>query len=176
MMPTVRFEAIRPKNLDVAELRLALVAGMNEISQDILREYKQTVSYWKRNKPTFSRKLETNVGGAKESIAITIYCDSDIYKYIDRGTSGRIVDGSQHPVVLSGTYSPGSMPGTLSVSPQGGVEGGGQRVLRGVFFWPGIRARLFTEQIADKMQKSTDFKMTEKMQSAVERARDKWWR
>jgi hypothetical protein len=175
MIPTVRFQAIRPKNLDIPELRLALLSGMNQISQDILREYRKTVSYWKSNKPNFTRTLETNVGG-KENIAINIFSDNEIYKYIDRGTSSRIVDGSEHPVVLSGTYSAGSMPGTLSVSPQGSVEGGGTRVLRGVFFWPGIRARLFTEQIAEKIQSSSEFRMTERLQSAVERARDKWWR
>lgn len=174
MTAIVRFETIRPKNLDISALRLAIVAEMNSISQDIIKEYNKTVSFWKR-KPIFTRTLETNVNN-KESIAISIYTDNKIYPYVDRGTAGRVIDSRQNPVVLPGTYSAGSMPGTLSVSPQGGVEGGGQRVIRGVFFWPGIKARLFTEQIKEKVQRSTNFRLTERLQSAVERSRAQWWK
>lgn len=173
-MRIARFEAIRPKNLDIKELRLSALAGMNEMSELIVREYSKTTTYWKANRPVFKRKLETNVGGLKEKIAITVYTDNSVYKFIDRGTSGRVIDSRKKPIVMPGVYRAGSMPGTLSVNSAGGVEGGGLNIRCGVFFNPGIRARLFTEQIQAKMESSSEFQMTERLQSSVERARDKW--
>jgi hypothetical protein len=173
-MKTARFEAVRPKTLDIKELRLSALAGMNELSEDILREYQKTTKYWKKNRPVFTRRLETNVGGSGEKIAVTIYTDNSVYRYIDRGTSGTVIDARKKPIVMSGVYKAGSTPGTLIINSLGGVEGGSKRVLRGVFFHPGIRARLFTEQIQKKMESSSEFRMTERLQSSVERARDKW--
>jgi hypothetical protein len=175
LIPIVRFEQIRSKRFDISEVRLELLAEMNSISQDIIREYNKTASYWKKNKPKFTRTLETNVDG-KQNIAINIRVDNKLYTYIDRGTSGRVIDARSKPVVIGGKYSPGSSPGTLYTSPGGASESGEFRVIRGVFFWPGVRARLFTEQIKQKVQHSTNFRLTERLQSAAERAHDKWWK
>lgn len=174
--PIVRFEAIRPKNLDIKEMRLALVAEMNRVALDIIREYNKTASYWKRNKPKFERTLETNVGGGKETIAINIYTDNVVYKSIDRGTTSRVVDTHNVAIPMTETFRSGSIPGTLSTNSAGSRYEGAIKFVKGVFFWPGIKARLFTEQIQEKVESSTEFHLTERLQSAFERARDRWWK
>lgn len=166
---------IRPKEFDIKGItRLEFLHELTETADRVVSEYNKTTVYWKNNRPVFTRKVHTNYGGNKELIGFDVYTDNPVYKFIDFGVKGHVIQPGpkeEGPKGTWGTYKAGSLPGTLQVDRTGGTKviGSGYLSLNQVINWPGIEARRFTELIKEKLE-SDDYDIRGRMQEAMNRA------
>lgn len=132
---------IKPKGLNerFARMPAAVERGLRKAADEALKDFQKTAATW-QEKPTFSIE-EAGPG----ELAITT--DDARWHWIDEGTKPHTI----RPRGRFLRFSPGSRPKT---SPGRVTSGSGSRgsgvVYARVVRHPGIKARLFTKQIAQR--------------------------
>lgn len=183
---SVEVKTIRPPQFDLSNMRKDLVFAMGDFSKEIQAAFNRTTTYWKRNRPVFTRELKTT----GKYVSVTVSTDNKVYGYIDQGTKEHSIEippiGPEREGNRMGTYGafkPGSMPGVLKVGAKGqvgklripagqvsnGVKGyylslntGGEYVIR-----QSIEARGFSDMIYDQYD---DDVLQERLQKVIDRA------
>lgn len=140
----LKLKPIRPKGLGDAFKRLpkAVEKGMKEAAEAAKADFEKTVATWE-HKPSF---VITEEGNGEFSVGT----DDEIYSFVDRGTDPYTI--RPHGRVLK--FSPGSRPKTRPgvITSGSGGRGGGVVYTR-VVHHPGIKARLFTQQLAARWRR-----------------------
>ncbi len=129
------------RNLDKFEERLYPVAteeGMLEIRNETLKRLRRTVHTFSAPQPKFTAKIRRQGG----LIGMEVETDSIIFNFIDEGTRVR-------RALMSRDFVSKTRPGSLKTRRgRGGVIFISKKVNR-----PGIKARKFTETIANQMER-----------------------
>lgn len=172
MAGLISFQAVRAPQFDSNYIRAFLLGAMRETATYAMKEFEATTSYWKGNRPKFDYRLQTSKGSDIEAI---VFWDNIVYSYLDKGVgTRRIPPNPNKKAAMAGTYSAGSLPGTLTVrSPQ--ITDERWINLKQEIVVPPIEARNFSGQIKNKIEVG-DHSLQFTVQRALERAAIGCWR
>ena len=149
---TMRMEPIIPKRIesiiDVRKLEKELINALDHTVNIIKDDYKRTVRTWSKQ-PIFEKRGPKKIFGKLEE---TVSTNSEIYFYIDDGTSPHIIRPRNAGLLSFQTgYRAKTRVGVV------GSRGGGAfgpRVSAKQVMHPGFPARNFTKTIAKRRQKN----------------------
>lgn len=147
MTGVIRFTAIRAPQFDDNAFRLRMVSAIREFSEETIKEFEETTSYWKSGRPKFTYKMSTGKG---HDISTEILYDNPVYGYIDKDVPGHVLK----EVRVGKTFGSGSMPGTLTVQQVPARDSKSVLTIKEGTWWPGIAARHFGQQILDSLESS----------------------
>lgn len=140
----LKIKPIKPKGLGDTFKRMpkAVEKGMREAADAAKADFEKTTASWE-HKPSFTIEEQ----GAGEYLVGT---NDERYKWIDEGTDPYTI----RPRGRVLRFSPGSRPKTRPgvITSGGGARGSGVVYTR-VVHHPGIKARLFTKQLAARWRR-----------------------
>jgi len=150
------------KNFDVDAIRLEMLNELRRQGRIFKNDFKATTRTWE-HQPEF--KEEIHLGANQASVTVTT--NSDIYKFVDKGTRIRWA-------LMSGNWKSKTRTGVI-----GSVRGRGRMVICGrrammkrrIKARPGIKARKFSSTI--KTMRTPGF--TRGMQNAIKRGLKNVW-
>lgn len=141
----MKLKPIQPKGL-AAQFKAAPDAvqrGMREAAEAAKADFEQTVATWK-HQPSFTIQPDGAAG-------FMVGTDDEIYRYVDEGTKPHVIVVKRARFLR---FAPGGQPktspGRLTSAP--GAAGNGA-VFRKRVNHPGTKARLFTQQLAQRWQR-----------------------
>lgn len=119
--------------------REEITAAAKQTQKDMLDDFQRTTATWK-NKPKFETKIE--IGAGAGGVRITVTTDSDIYKFVDKGTRVRYA-------TMSKDWKSKTTPNEIMSEPGRGRKLFVNKKIKR----PGIKARNFTKIIARTYRK-----------------------
>jgi hypothetical protein len=144
-------KGIKAKRLKVDKFRTIMLSAMRVSGEQAKKEFEKTTKTWK-NKPTFYVRLST-AGG---NLAMAVYTDSEIYKFVDQGTKPHaifagIYTGKSNKKALRfhTRFYPKTIPGVVNSVP-GFV--GGPVAMRPYVWHPGTKPRNFDAAVTKLWQ------------------------
>lgn len=168
----IRFEAIRPPELDTSYLRIYMIGILSEYGKRAVSKLRAVTKYWHSNRPEFDYKMSTS---KNENISVVVTTDNPVFHYVNKGVDGhliypKIVEG---PKGTAGTYVAGSIPNTLITDPLGGrkILDGNYLNLYQIIDWPGIQPRQWTNLINEDL--FYEYNLQDKMRELFAKFADK---
>jgi len=158
-MTTLVIKGIKPRALNIAAIRQALMNEANLVANAIEDDFNKTVEHWTK-KPEFEKIVDMG-----PPIAILVGTDNEVYGYVDKGTRPhKIYPRKAKALRFQSGYATKTIPGVI-----GSMAGGpfGDTVFSKGVNHPGTKARNFSKEIEKKWQK----KFKRRMEKALSQAR-----
>jgi len=159
------FKIIKPKRLKDKDMRLELLNAMRKVGRKIKLDFEKTVENWS-DKPEFELLISLTGPGPVAAVVT----DSEIYRYVDKGTDPHIIVPVNAKVLHFTTgYRAKTQPGFIGTVAGGGSYDG-EEVFAKYVLHPGTEAREFEKTIAEKWRKAFRSEMEEAMKRAVQKS------
>lgn len=157
------FKAVTPRKLNESAFVQAFTDAMNEIDDEMVKDFQETVKTWEHSVVFTS---ETSIG--PDGVYLYVYTTDEIYAMVNNGTPEHIIlprtpGGKLH---FQGGFKPKTAPGVIG-SVDGGKSGDWVHALGVVH--PGFQARDFTGTIHKKWIGRFKSRMVKAMKQGRER-------
>lgn len=155
---------ILPRPLNVSGLQQALIDGMRDVGERIREDFEDTTRTW-NHQPTFDPAFPIPRVSASE-ISVTTETEDQVYGWLNEGTKKNYpiprVPGVKR-LAFPSQFIPKTFPGIIGSGV--GFSGGSTQFAVQVIH-PGVEARHFDKDIADKNRDNFKVTMTQAMSIA----------
>lgn len=155
----IKLTPITPRPLNVDAMKLELIRAMRDVGEEIREQFEDTTRTW-NHKPQWNPPvLVPRVG--TDFITVESTTTDRIYGYVSEGTKSHpIFPRNAKALAFPGAFIPKTFPGIIGSNP--GMSGPVDQ-FRNWVAHPGVEARKFDKEIADRQKNNFKISMTNAM-------------